>query len=252
MNTIASPLFHAHRAIVPACMAAWIILGSGALAATLAWEFDEKQGTALGAAQSQSGQTLWSGNLAESAATGKGTLRLKNLDTEKCRSFARLERAKKGGSTWLVVTIARWQFIDGATRDVGVGLAQGADPKFTMLAEITLQGSADRGFFARGNAVPKNEGAAGTKAFRLGADKSGDPVTLALEHQPETGAFNLYRAEADGNLTLLGSGKTSRRRDARYAYIYIKNTFGAVDGEYLEIGGIAATTGREKPGLPSL
>jgi hypothetical protein len=231
-------------------MAALGILSSGMFAATVAWEFDEKPGVSLGAVQSRAGQVPWSGDLAESAATGRGTLRLKNLDTEKCRSFARLDRAKKGESTWLVVNIARWQFIDGATRGVGVGLAQGADPKFTMLAEINLQGSADRGFFVSGSAMSKNEGAAGTKAFRLGADKGDAPVTLALEYQPETNSFNLYRGETDGDLTLLGSGKTSRRRDARYAYIYIKNTFGAVDSEYLEIGGIAVATGRDKARLP--
>ncbi|MDR2675285.1 MAG: hypothetical protein LBC18_10610 [Opitutaceae bacterium] len=243
-----SPPPYAHRVILPACMAAMGILASGAFAATLAWEFDEKQGTTLGAVQNSAGQVLWSGNLAESAVTGRGTLRLRNLDTEKCRSFARLGQPGKDGSTWLVVNIARWQFIDGVTRSTGVGLAQGADPKFTMLAEMNLQGSADRGFFVSGDAMPENEGASGTKAFRLGDDTGGEPLTLALEYLPETNRFNLYRGGAGGRLALLGGGKTSRRRDARYACIYIKNAVGAVDDEYIELGGLAVTTGRGTDG----
>lgn len=215
--------------------------------AAVVWEFDDAEGTVMSAVKGAPDEGRWSADLGESVTTGQGTLRLRNIDTEKCRSFFRIPTVKKNETVWLVLNIARWQFIDGSLRSVSVGLAQSPDPKFHAVAEINLQGSADRGFFAAGAAVPGKEGAKGTKAIRIGGDTGDSPLVLALEFLSGSKSFNIYRGGADGKLALLGSGKTSNRREARYAYIYIRNAFGAVKSEYLEISGLAVTTARQIP-----
>jgi hypothetical protein len=204
----------------------------------LAWEFSDPAGTFLPGTVGAVPESRWIGTLGESVTTGEGALRLKSVGRDKAVAHLPLGDLAQAESLWLVVRLESWKFGGTGGREFAIGFSERIEPHRAVV-QAGFRGSRARGLFVTGEALRSEEGAVNTKAFKLGPGSAQAPLVIALEYRPRTREFNLYQADQGGAFTLLGSGKTSPKRKAKFAHLYLKGELGAAAGEQVDIGALA-------------
>lgn len=214
-----------------------LALPFASLRADLFWDFAGAADLPLERVEGNKGAPAWIGDLGQSMTTGRGALQLRNVGAEKTIASLPLGDLADGRPLWLLVRLDAWKIAGEGAREFAIGFSERVEPQRAVV-QIGLRGSASRGLYVTGEALRSEEGAKNTRAIRVGEAEQSAPANLVLEYRPAERAFNLHRSAADGSLTLLGSGLTSPRRNARFAHIVIRGDLGVAEGEYVDLGSI--------------
>jgi hypothetical protein len=207
------------------------------------WEFEDPADLPLERVAGSAGAPAWIGDLGRSMTTGRGALQLRNIGGGKAIASVPLGDLADGRPLWLLVRLDGWKLAGAGAREFAVGFSERVRPQRAVV-QIGLRGSASRGLYVTGEALRSEEGAKNTRAIRVGEGAQAEPVGLVLEYRPAERVFNLHRSAADGSLTLLGSGLTSPRRNARFLHVVIQGDLGVAEGEFVDIGSIMVAGGQ--------
>ena len=202
-----------------------------------AWSFPDGAGTGVKALTGQPARLRWNENVAGVAATGNGALRIRTMGEG--ASFVPLKGLAKDDETlWIVVRLNAWKFYGQGDEQLRLGFTQNAsDRQAPIVVQLRFSRTA-KGLHVAGEAFKDTEGASHVANTRLGAAASDGKVTIALEFVRSKNVYRIYRHEGGDSFRLLGSGKTSPRRQPNFLRLHVRGDFASAEDEFLDVGSI--------------
>jgi len=228
------------RPIIFYLTAASLIANAGA-GEVAEWKFDDSASTSLkSSANSGSDGGAWSANFDATLTDGSGKLVSKKPSGGIWNTYYRLpENAPH--KVWVMVELGGWNLNGAKIKEaVRVGFsATDTDDKPMVVAQAVLERKPDGAVSLRGDALGDGStGIAGdASSFQ---QQQASPLAVVVGLDQDAGTYSLAIRGADGTTKVLGTGKTSPGRTAKYVRFSIAGDLTDPD-EQISIERIAVT-----------
>jgi len=200
------------------CLLAGATLIAPARAEQIAeWKFDDPAGTSLkSSANSESGSGAWNANFDATVTDGSGKLVSKKPSGGIWNTYYRLpENTPK--KLWVIVELAGWNLNGAKVKEaVRAGFcATDTDDKPMVVAQAVLERKPDGSISLRGDALGDGSTTIAGDTSSLQQQQT-TPLTIVVGLDQDAGTYSLATREMDGTTKVLGTGKTSPARAAKY------------------------------------
>jgi hypothetical protein len=214
MKHLAAPL-----AISPLILslAAAALVASAEAGEVAEWKFDDPPGTSLkSSANSVSGGGAWSANFDTTVTDGSGKLISKKPSGGIWNTYYRLPD-NAPHQLWVVVELTGWNLNGAKVKEaVRAGFcATDTDDKPMVVAQAVLERKTDGSVSLRGDALGDGSTTVTGDSSPLQQQQT-SPLTIVVGLDQDAGTYSLTTRGTDGTNKVLGTGKTSPGRAAKY------------------------------------
>ncbi len=198
-------------------LAAAALVASAEAGEVAEWRFDDPPGTSLkSSANSVSGGGAWSANFDATVTDGSGKLISKKPSGGIWNTYYRLPD-NAPHQLWVVVELTGWNLNGAKVKEaVRAGFcATDTDDKPMVVAQAVLERKPDGSVSLRGDALGDGSTTVTGDSSSLQQQQT-SPLTIVVGLDQDAGTYSLTTRGTDGTNKVLGTGKTSPGRTAKY------------------------------------
>lgn len=196
------------------------------------WTFDDAAGTPLPGLQNSGSQgAVWSDSFDNSQTDGQGKFVSHKESGGVWNSYAPIPPSA-GSKAWLLVEIAGWSFTGKGGKTLRFGFTHGRHPENPdVTVQIKLERQPNGRVVLSGDAF--GPGCKPIEGQELFDSNLAEPLAVCLGLDKPAGTFSIYYKLGAAQPVLLGEGKVSPERDAKYLRL-------SLSGNYSKEGGFVA------------